>query len=265
MGEAKQKLNRRQIFLKTHPDCVYCGAGATTSDHCPPRSFFHGRHWPETYEFPACAPCNEGARLDEQALAVLTRSKLTETGNKADREEWEGLVHGVKNNQPHVVAEWQSFSRNEVKRHLRRVFGSEGDLRRREGWGIIHLGPLTQTMMTRFMIKLAKALYYRHNNHIFDGVIYTHHIDRMSQNANPEYFQSILGMAPALPEIERNRKSLTSQFDYRFNHSPEHRVLYAVVQFSEQYIFQLIAISREMDTQLLGGPSRRRKTDASRH
>jgi hypothetical protein len=134
---------------------------------------------------------------------------------------------------------------------LRRAFGSEGDQRRREGWGIIHLGPLTQAMMTRFMIKLAKALYYRHNEHIFDGVVYTHHIDRMSGNTTPEYFQSILRMAPVVPEIERNRKSLASQFNYRFNHSPEHRVLYAVVQFSEQYIFQLIAMSREMDRQLL--------------
>jgi hypothetical protein len=251
MGEAKRKTNLRQEFLKAHRSCIYCGGVATTSDHCPPRSFFHGRNWPESYEFPACGPCNEGARLDEQALAVLTRSRLTETGREADRIEWERLVQGVKNNQPAVVAEWQSIRRNEVKRELRRAFGSEGDQRRREGWGIIYLGPLSKAIMTRFMIKLAKALYYRHNNHVFDGVLYVHHINRMSEKTTPEYFESILSKAPALSETERNRKSLASQFSYRFNHSPEHRVLYAVVQFSEQYIFQLIAISREMDAQLV--------------
>jgi len=51
-------------------------------------------------------------------------------------------------------------------------------------------------------------------------------------------------MAPVVPEIERNRKPLFDQFIYRFNHSPEHRVMYAVVQFGEQFIFQLIAIGR---------------------
>jgi hypothetical protein len=107
-------------------------------------------------------------------------------------------------------------------------------------------------MMTRFMIKLAKALYYRHNNHIFDGVVYVHHIDRLSPHTTPQYFEAILSKAPAVPEIGRNRKSLVSQFNYRFNHSPEHRALYAVVQFSEQFIFQLIAVNREMDAQLMG-------------
>lgn len=188
--------------------------------------------------------------MDEQALAVLTRSKLTEIGSEADRIEWERLVRGVKNNQPQIVAEWQSLRRNEIKRELRRAFGSEGDQRRAQGWGVINLGPLSRAIMNRFMVKLAKALYYRHNNHIFDGVLYVHHIDRMSEDTTPEYFESILSKAPVMPEIERNRKSLSSQFNYRFNHSPEHGVLYAVVQFSEQYIFQLIAVSREMDTKL---------------
>ena len=237
--------------MKTHPSCVYCGAPATTFDHCPPRSFFAGRHWPETYEFPACEPCNAEARLDEQALAVLIRSGLTESGRESDRLEWERLVQGVKNNQPAIVAEWNNIRRNEVRQGLRLAFGSEGDERRRQGWGLINLGTLTQAMITRFMIKLSKALYYRHNNHIFDGVLYIHHINRMSIDTTPEYITSILSMAPELPVIERNRQSLIDQFIYRFNHSPEHRVMYAVVQFGEQFIFQLIAVSRQMDAKLI--------------
>ncbi len=113
------------------------------------------------------------------------------------------------------------------------------------------MGPLTQAMISRFMIKLAKSLYYRHNEHIFDGVLYVHHINRMSKDTTPEYINSILHMAPALPQIERNRKPLADQFIYRFNHSPEHGVMYAVVQFGEQFIFQLIAMGREMDATLV--------------
>ena len=149
------------------------------------------------------------------------------------------------------MAEWQELSRNDIRHGLRRAFGSEGDLRRLQGWGLINLGPLTQQMIIRFMIKLSKALYYRHNAHIFDGILYVNHIDRMSRNTTPEYMNSILQMAPALPAIQRNQKTLFDQFIYRFNHSPEHRVMYAVVQFGKQFIFQLIAVSREMDAQLI--------------
>src|SRR5271168_2886590 len=35
MGEAKVKRNRRQELLAAHPFCIYCGAPATTTDHCP--------------------------------------------------------------------------------------------------------------------------------------------------------------------------------------------------------------------------------------
>ena len=105
MGEAKRKLSKTQELLKEHPWCIYCGAQATTTDHCPPKSFFKSRHWPDTYEFPACEPCNSGARLDEQALAVLIRSDLPEHGKETERAEWEKLAQGVKNNQPGIVAE----------------------------------------------------------------------------------------------------------------------------------------------------------------
>jgi hypothetical protein len=251
MGEANRKLNRRQTFLQEHPSCVYCGAPATTSDHCPPRTFFQNREWPQTYEFPACQPCNGGARLDEQALAILIRNDSAGTASASDQLEWERLVRGVRNNQPHMLAEWNDITRNETKRALRLAFGRDGDRRRQEGWGMANLGPLTQAIISRFMIKLSKALYYRHNHHIFDGVLYVNHINRLSRDTTPEYLNSILRMAPALPEIERNGKSLVDQFIYRFNHSPEHRVMYAVVQFGEQFIFQLIAIGPEMDAKLV--------------
>lgn len=256
MGEAKQNRDRRQKILDAHPWCIYCGARAATTDHCPPRSAFRGRHWPETYEFPACEPCNSGARLDEQVMAALFRSDFSE-GNNIQLEEWEKLAQGVKNNQREIAAEWQSLSRNEIKRTLRLAYGSEGDLRRQRGWSAINIGPRTQAVISRFMIKLGKALYFKHNNHAFDGVLYTHHINRLRADTTPKYLAGIYKMAPGLPVVDRNKKSLADQFIYRFNHSPEHRAMYAVVEFGIQWIFQIIAVSREMDGSLTG------KEDAS--
>jgi hypothetical protein len=155
MGEAKLKLSKTQELLQAHPWCIYCGAQATTTDHCPPKSFFKGRNWPETYEYPACSPCNSAARLDEQALAVLIRSDRTEGETQSERDAWERLAHGVKNNQPRIVAEWQNISRNDIRRSLRLAYGREGDIRRQRGWSALTIGPLTQAIIERFILNSA--------------------------------------------------------------------------------------------------------------
>jgi len=161
--------------------------------------------------------------------------------------EWEKLVQGVKNNQPEIVAEWTGISRNEQKHALRELFGRDAaDHLRRLGWSAITLGPLTKAMISRFMIKLSKALYFRHNNSPLDGVVYVFHINAVSKDTTPELLNSIMAMAPSLPMIKRNNTSLFDQFIYRFNYSPEPGVIYAVVRFGEQYIFQLIALSSKM-------------------
>lgn len=250
MGDAKRKLNRRLEFLKMHPRCIYCARVAATSDHCPPRSFFSRRYWPETYEFSACEPCNAAARLDQQALAVLFRCTLRETG-ESDQSEWSRLFNGVKNNQPHLLAEWRGVTRNEIKHELRRTFGVDGDRLRQAGWGLANIGPLTEAMLDRFIIKLAKALYYKHNSDILDGVIYIHHIDIAARDTSHEYLKTILLMAPVLAEIKRNQRSLSEQFPYRFNNSREHGVMHAVVQFGDQFIFQILAMSRMAETKLI--------------
>ena len=246
MGDAKRKSTLRAAFLAKHPQCAYCGAPATTVDHCPPRCIFVGRQWPETYAFPACEPCNDGARLDDQAIGMLVRMKLDELKSQLDQEEWQRLARGVRNNQPTLVHEWMSMTRNQHRNALREAFGSLGDHRRREGWGTIHLGALTEALLGRFMVRLSKALYYRHNGIVFEGVIYTRHISLLQRDTTPEFIQHMLRAAPAVSDTKRANKPLTDQFIYRFNNSAEHGVLYAVVQFSEQFIFQLIALSWAM-------------------
>ncbi len=56
------KLSRQARFLKLHPLCCFCGGtrAATTVDHVPPKACFPVGHWPEEFEFPACAACNNG-------------------------------------------------------------------------------------------------------------------------------------------------------------------------------------------------------------
>jgi hypothetical protein len=167
MGEAKQKLNARQRLLLAHPWCIYCGAAATTTDHCPPRCFFVRRIAPETYEFPACKACNDEARLDEQALAVLVRVEIHKNVKEPDATEWTKLVRGVSNNQPALMAEWQSTTRNELRRNLRETFGQLGDQMRSAGWRAFKFGPLTCALVDRFMVKIGGSSVNRVGD--FDG------------------------------------------------------------------------------------------------
>jgi hypothetical protein len=238
-------------MLLDNPGCIYCGAPATTTDHCPPRCFFEGRQWPESYEFPACARCNDEARRDEQALAVLIRIKLSHDPKGRIDPEWERLVQGVRNNQPAVWAEWNALSgRVSQKRAMREILGVDGDPLRHAGWGLFNIGQLTQDTIQRFMIKLSKALYFQHTKTLFGGVIYVSHINGLSRDFTPDFITEILRMAPSLPILKRNNRSLTDQFIYRFNHSAEYGVMYAIVQFSEQFIFQLIALRSDMERRL---------------
>ncbi|HEX4172370.1 MAG TPA: hypothetical protein VHY82_07825 [Acetobacteraceae bacterium] len=224
----------RQGFLLGHLRCAYCGGPATTTDHCPARCCFRGRQWPEGYEFPACEPCNQAGRLDEQVLAVFFCVKLNQEGSTA---EWQALMRGTANNQRAILDEWLGMSRNQQRSSLRQAFGMDGDAMRRAGWGSINLGPLSHGVIERFIIKLGKALYYKHLGEIFDGVIYARHISAVGKDATPELFDDVLRLAPQWANTERNGRSLADQFVYRFNSSEELGVVYAVVQFSSRGFF----------------------------
>lgn len=251
MGEAKKQQQGRASVLLENDRCIYCGGQATTTDHCPPRCFFENNHWPEGYEFSACEPCNREAGGDEQVMGVLVGIKVHDGKSAVRKAKWEKLFTGVLNNQPQIVAEWQAGGkRNDLRRALREKFGNVGDRMRRAGYGTLTLGPLTNAVVERFMVKLGKALFYRHTRQIFDGVIYAMHISSLEEGCTPEFMEDILHLAPAVALTERNRKSLADQFIYRFNHSPQVGAVYAVVQFSEQFTFQIISVSAEMDDRL---------------
>lgn len=243
MGEAKRKQYNREQFLQEHPWCTYCGGLATTTDHCPPRCFFRRREWPETYEFPACGPCNQEARRDEQVLAVLARHHFRLEEGGLDQDEWLKLVEGVKNNQPAYAAEWLGLSRVQQKWRLREAFdlapGEMGKL------AAANIGPLTRGAINRFSVKMGKALFYRHNHQLFDGTILLRHVNGLASGTD-ELLATMLRLAPLKPEIGRGGRSLTDQFTYRYDHSAEHGAIHAVVAFNPQLVLSITALGHEL-------------------
>ena len=89
-------------------------------------------------------------------------------------------------------------------------------------------------MIERFMVKLGKALYYRHNKTLLDGTIYALHINILNVDQPSTPYGRHASARAGLSQSQRNNMPLTDQFIYRFNNSHQEGVTYAVVQFSEQ-------------------------------
>lgn len=87
MGQKKKRLEK---FLKTHPQCCFCGGNvpATTHDHIPPSSVFTSRKWPAGYEFPACFPCNNDSSRDDVVIALFSRFGPKGKKTESERAEW---------------------------------------------------------------------------------------------------------------------------------------------------------------------------------
>jgi hypothetical protein len=98
-------MNNRERFLSANPFCVFCGGAtaATTVEHCPPRALFQHKHWPEGFDFAACAACNHGTSDQDAIVAMLARMDPDDSvGNTDGRAA--GIIKNVGNQFPHMFA-----------------------------------------------------------------------------------------------------------------------------------------------------------------
>ncbi|WP_338928197.1 hypothetical protein WDZ11_00020 (plasmid) [Roseomonas mucosa] len=230
MGEAKQRQYSREQFLREHPTCCYCGAPATTTDHCPPRALFAGRRWPQGMEFPSCEPCNAKDRLAEQVVAILLRPSLV---TDAHDTAWEKTLRSVKLNHPDLEAEWNSLSRNEMRRKFRDKFGAVlGDALREREFGIVHIGPLTAALLEQWAAKLGQAIFYKVTGRRCTGRVWVARINMLAPEAD---FDRLIAMTPMLAESVRESENLSPQFHFRYNASPDEGIVFALARAREQF------------------------------
>jgi len=143
----------RERVLRKHPNCIFCGGGipASTIDHVPARAIFDLRDRPGGLEFPACEPCNHGARRDEQIAAMISRAYPDASAVAAD--ELDGIMQGITNNHPGLIEE------------LTPSFRQEKLARQKGGPGVGALrcdGPILNRAMKRFAAKIGFALHFEY-------------------------------------------------------------------------------------------------------
>jgi hypothetical protein len=150
MGQAKNKMRCLERKRQQQPFCVYC-EGTTpieTIEHIPPISMFDHSFRPEGLEFGACYSCNHNSRLDDMALAVVSRCFPDPVGN-ALMEEARRHIVALHNNWLELSLEMLS-SPGQVQ-IARTTEGVAGALNAR--------GPLLNGAMERVGLRLGLALH----------------------------------------------------------------------------------------------------------
>ena len=232
-----QRKARKSAFLAAHPLCCFCGgvAPSVEIDHVPARVLFHGRQWPEGYEFPACVSCNRSTRHDEQVVALLSRI-YPDPSSPEEAKELRERMRAVQHNWPEILQEMQPTIRQlrdaAKKYNLKKPeSGSYADIP-----ALAVNGPLVNKAIVGFGRKLFSALYYKHTGLILKhgGGIGIRWYTNL-QIENEEIPRSLAKIVPGFPKLERSRRELGDQFFYRWGIADTNEVAVFLAIFRQSF------------------------------
>jgi hypothetical protein len=214
VGERKLQLSKRQRFLTDHPFCCFCGGtvAATTTDHVPNRAFFVNRNWPEGYEFPSCSNCQSESRVAELTCAAVMRS--APAPNEVDIGEVVKLYRGLSNNDPGA---WKELLGPERTSSLVLPALVQRRLRRPDGSALFNLGPKIHAHIETYVIKLTKALYYKHFGQIVPAQAAVEYFTASNAQVGLPHERLIASMRfPGQPILVRATAPISDQFEYSY-------------------------------------------------
>lgn len=231
-------------------NCVFCGATtpATTKEHCPPRSLFVHRHWPEGFEFPSCLACNQGSGNHDAIVALLGRSDPWNQARNADRR-YVGLLKNVNQQFPRMLRRMLDLSPIESRRAARRLKMRPGPGQTYRDLGIVRITPEMDAAVRTLAGKLVKATYFKETGRIFptEGGILLHwftNATRLEHGSIPAL--DLCDFSAGIPRIARNGKDLSDQFDYRVSFTEGARMGVLRAVFGKAFgLVAIFALDRE--------------------
>lgn len=238
MAEAR---NLREAFLLKHPLCIFCGGvtAATTIEHCPPRAMFQFRHWPEGFEFPACAECNHGT--DDHDLLVTMLARMDPLNNKGNQDgKLDGLMKMVNRQFPGLFEKMMPSAIEARRKNRELGLKPKPGQTHQEAGGINVTQEMHEAVCT-LARKLAKAIYYRETQSVFpnEGCLLLNwfsNADALQHGQYPVFdlLKEIGGYAPALL---RSGKYLNDQFELKITLSPEREIVVLQAKFGNSFGF----------------------------
>ncbi|VTU28489.1 hypothetical protein [Variovorax sp. PBL-E5] len=219
MGEARVKeASARDAAFAKSKMCIFCGGGveAATVDHCPPRSIFSHRKWPEGYVFPACNACNSGSKLAENWVAFLSR--MHSAAGVVDDEQAEVEMRKLAKPllKPEVIKAMQlsAAKKRALARHLG-VGPSPGETF--ADMSLVAIPEEAAAAIPVFARKIAKALHFEHTGQIVPSDAAIEH--RWFTNYNlieGKVPAEVFSVPTGIANLRRATVDLSNQFNYRY-------------------------------------------------
>lgn len=236
MGAAAR---HRRKFLQTHPHCAFCGgkAIATTIEHCPPRSMFQFRLWPEGFEFPSCEPCNGGTGDHDLLVAMLARMDPFEL--KGDRDgKSVGLMKAVNRQFPGLFEKMMP-SASEARRSNRELGLKPEPGQTHQETGAVKVPEELHNAVRVLARKLSKGIYYREAGHPFpdDGCLLVNWFTNADILRTGKYvvFDLLKELGGTAPPLQRAGTYLHDQFEYKLSLSSEKDILVLQAKFGNAF------------------------------
>lgn len=242
MSESRQRKTRTQIFLSSYPYCIFCGGltPATTIDHVPPKITFREKQWPESFEFPACATCNNGSKKHDQLFGFMARMGDKKVHTALEQEEVGKLIKAIIRNHPVMAREMTDISLRK-KRTLSRLMGIKPQVGETyHDLPLLHVPDLVHEAISAVGAKLTKALYFKHTGKILPinvGIRFRWFTNAQQMMGSSPLVPELLEMAKFTGEVIRNNNPLKDQFDYRYVISSDHQIGMFCCVFGETFGF----------------------------
>jgi hypothetical protein len=221
MGEAKLKRQAHAAILAEHSGCIYCAGtnAATTIEHMPPISVFEGRQRPKGFEFPACAPCNNGTSHSDLVAAMLARV-WPDADSEIQKKDVKKLLSAVANNIPQLLREMSVGRAGEKLARKQHKLPTDAHPMRANG-------PLLTHYIQTFAAKFGFALHYEVNG---APVPATGGVQVMwfsnVQALNDQIPQMLVDVLPSPSTLQQGAKSAGEQFRYSYTTAESDHLLY---------------------------------------
>lgn len=246
---------RKDKFKAAHPFCIFCGgtAEATTIEHCPPRSMFQRREWPEGFEFPACSDCNHGSADDDLLVAFLARTDpFNDTGSIDGRMPL--IISSVIQKFPGIIDRMMPTA-NEARRINNRLGIAPPPGKTNQEAGAVHVVDEMHQAVEVFARKLLKAIYYLHTNRPFPPASrlvmrWFTNSELITNEGRYSIFDILSELEGVAPQLRRAQTFLNDQFSYKVSLSNDAELILLQARFGQGFGFLVIGsvVPEKLDT-----------------
>lgn len=215
----------RKKFMQEHPYCAFCGGGeaAVTIEHCPPRSLFQNREWPEGFEFPSCEACNSGTSNHDVLIAMIARVDPIHLKGNLDGKH-EGLMKMVNRQYPGLLQKMMP-SATEARKANRKLGIQPAYGQTHQEVGVVKIPEEVHEAVCIFAKKLSKGIFYKETRSIFpnNGCLLMNWFTNAELIRTGKYgiFEILKNINGEAPLLKRGGKFLNNQFEYKLSLAPE--------------------------------------------